>query len=491
MKYTRAEVLHLKWSAGALKFLLKPHQLPIYDRIWDCINDPDPAHTSHVLNCARQFGKSFTELLVATEFCIRTPTAIVVFVAPMKSQAMEILTGKTYYTLFDTCPEELKPKLDGSTVVFPNGSRIRLGGTDNRHYENLRGGAAHLLMLDEAGFMANLDDGVIPALQPMLTTTKGKTLFSSTPPPSLDHPYVDIYRTHAEEGRASTFTIFDNKSLTEDDLIKAMKQTGSTIINDEPQYSTRFRREYLAEFVMENTILIANAWKDHFIKTLPKNEYDQFHHRYVSMDPGVTDLNATLFGYYDHINRHLHIERELTLSGQTLDTRILAESIKNIMTDQWGSIKPYRMVADNNNLHLIQDLRRLYDLPFFGTSKNRLESTKSKQDEGMVNKLNTWLREGRISVDPSCTSLIGCLKYGIWKETGENTRAFAHSKVYGHYDHIAALVYLVRNVDVNSNPVPTLFKHNIHEEYISPNLFKPDPSGAARYATLANALLKR
>lgn len=493
---TREQALRLKWERGTLKFLLKPHQLPIYESIWACINDPDDEHTSHVINCSRQFGKSFTELLIATEFCIRVPASIVLFVAPMKSQALEVLTGKTYFTLFDTCPEDLKPKLDNSTVVFPNGSRLRLGGTDNRHYEHLRGGAAHLLILDEAGFMANLDDGVLPALQPMLTTTKGKTLFSSTPPPSLDHPYVDIYRTHAEEDRVSTFTIFENKSLTEGDLLKALKQTGSTLIKnadgtEEPLYSTRFRREYLAEFVMENTIRLANAWHDHFIRELAPNEYHQFHHRYVSMDPGTTDFNATLFGYYDHINRHLHLEAELVLNGNELDSRVLSESIKNIMKDRWGSIKPYRMVADNNNLHLIADLKRIYELPFFGTSKGRLETTKAKQDEGMVNKVNTWLREGRISVHPRCEQLIGCLRYGIWKEIGENKREFAHSKTYGHYDAFAALVYMVRNVDQTTNPVDPMYRHSTANEFIPQKMLTPGAQNKARYEGFARSLLGR
>jgi hypothetical protein len=457
---TRAELIQQAWrhaargtGKGSLQFLLKKHQYAIYLAAWDCLNDTNPEHTSHVINSSRQFGKSFTELVIATEVCLGKPNSTVLFVAPLKSQAYEILTGRTYYTIFETCPADLKPKLDGSTIVFPNGSRLRLGGVDNGNYENLRGGAADLLILDEAGFMAHLDDGVLPALQPMLTTTRGKTIYSSTPPPNLDHPYVAIYRSHLEAGQVSTFTIFDNTSLSQDDLIIAYTTTGCVRTPTGWKHSTRFKREYCAELVMEGTILIAKDWSDDYICTLEPNEYHEFHHRYVAMDPGVTDFCATIFGYYDHVARHLHIESELTHFGPTLDTDQLATSIKDKKAELW-TVEPYRYIADNNNLHLIQDLNRLHSLPFQGTTKTFLETRKSSQDEGMVNKLNTWLREGRISVDPSCEQTIGCLKHGIWKEDGENRRSFSHSKKYGHYDHLAALIYLVRNTDVNTNPVP-------------------------------------
>ena len=59
--------------------------------------------------------------------------------------------------------------------------------------------------------------------------------------------------------------------------------------------------------------------------------------------------------------------------------------------------------------------------------------------------------DGRIVVHPRCTQLLGCLKYGVFN----NKRSeFARSNVYGHYDHLAALIYLVRNLSTHSNPIP-------------------------------------
>jgi hypothetical protein len=469
------QLIELKWHRGALKFLLRPHQIPIYDAIWDCITDEDPLHTSHTISSARQLGKSFTEVVVAVEYCLRYPKSTVLFAAPKKSQATEIIHGETYFRVFETCPDSLKPKIKDSIILFPNGSRIRVGHTDNGGFDDLRGGAAHLLILDEAGFMSHLDIGILPALQPMLSSTRGKTLFSSTPPPSLEHPYVEIHRRHLEKGYVSQFTIFDNKSLQDADIIKAYEETGSKCANGEYIPSTRFRREYLAEFVMEGSIQLAPDWDDEFIAVSEPNRYHQYHHRYISMDPGTTDFNAGLLGYYDHENQHLQILDEWTYQGQTLNSEVLSTGIKTKIEDNFGTIPVYRMISDNNNLHLLADLKTIYGLPFVGTTKTRLENNRAAQEEGMVTKVNNWLRQGRISIHPRCEMLIGNLRYGTWEEVGQNKRQFARSKVYGHYDHFAALVYLVRNIDERTNPVPHTFGHNTNT-FISEDLVLKAPS---------------
>lgn len=487
MDYTPEQLNLAKWTRGALKFLLKPHQIPIYDALWECINDPDPNHPSHVINCARQFGKSFTEMVVAVEFCIRNPRTTVTFVAPLKNQAAEIVTGNTFYAIFQTCPDDLRPKIDGTTIIWPNSSRIRLGGTDNRNYENLRGGATHLLILDEAGFMSNLDTGVLPALQPMLDSTGGKTIFSSTPPDTPDHPYTDIYRDHAERGHSSTFTIFDNTSKTTLDLQKVFVETGST----STAFSTRFRREYLCQFVTEETRIIARDWNAAMKGTLDKDQYYEMYHKYVSIDPGVEDLTAVLFGYYDYSQAILQIEGEYHINGHELNTLILSENIKVKMKQMWGEqfTLPYRLIADNNNKHLIQDLGTLYGLPFFGTSKTRLENTNDQQQEGMVNTMNRWFAEGRIRIDPSCTMLLGNVENGVWGNRTGTTRKFARSTKFGHYDHLAALIYMIRNIDIHTNPVPTLHHFNTQKMFNHPD--EQNIEQRRQHFKLAQSMLKK
>ena len=73
----------------------------------------------------------------------------------------------------------------------------------------------------------------------------------------------------------------------------------------------------------------------------------------------------------------------------------------------------------------------------------------------MVNHTRLFVNGARVIVHPRCKHLIGCLQNGIWSE---NRRQFARSSVYGHFDGLAALIYLVRNVDVHTNPIPPMYK---------------------------------
>lgn len=463
MQLTPEQINRAKWERGALKFLIRDYQLPIYNSLWSCISDKDPEHASHVINCARQFGKSFTEFVVGVEYCIRHPRSTVLFVAPLKTQALEIITGNTFYRVFETCPEDLKPKVDGNVITFPNQSRFRLGGTDNRNYQNLRGGAANLLFFDEAGFMSYLDD-VISTLQPMLDSTGGKSIFSSTPPDTPDHAYTEIFRDHAERDHVNTFTVFDNTSKTTEDLQKIFAETKSTAT----KFSTRFRREYLCEFVTEETKIIARDWDPKYVAPLHTDQYYPYYHKYVSIDPGVTDLTAVLFGYYDFSEAILWVIDELYINGPELNTAVLAKEIKDKMKTLWGQefTLPYRMVADNNNKHLIQDLGSLYGLPFYGTTKTLLESTTIQEQEGMVNTMNRWFCEGRVRVTPNCPVLAKSLEYGVWSDRKGRTREFGRSRVYGHYDAVAAMMYLIRNIDIHSNPIPKLLHADIPNSFV-------------------------
>ena len=57
--------------------------------------------------------------------------------------------------------------------------------------------------------------------------------------------------------------------------------------------------------------------------------------------------------------------------------------------------------------------------------------------------------------------------------------SFAKSKVYGHYDHTAALIYLIRNVDELTDPLPMLLGKDPNTHFIHPVL-RPELVGQAR-----------
>ena len=179
------------------------------------------------------------------------------------------------------------------------------------------------------------------------------------------------------------------------------------------------------------------------------------------MDSGVRDKTAVLFAYYDFKQAKLFVQREFWLSGETVRTDHIASRVKALELELEYD-KVYRRMADCNNLVLVNDLNSVYKLNFYPTTKDSLEA--------MINKVRIWIGDGRISIDPSCKELIGCLENGIWNKNRDD---FGRSKVYGHFDALAALQYLVRNIDTMTNPIPRMHNKSIYTHSVGPEDFMP------------------
>jgi len=59
----------------------------------------------------------------------------------------------------------------------------------------------------------------------------------------------------------------------------------------------------------------------------------------------------------------------------------------------------------------------------------------------------------KVRINPRCKILISHLDHGIWNK---GRTAFAESAECGHFDAIAALMYLVCNVEFAKNPYPPI-----------------------------------
>jgi hypothetical protein len=441
---TKSKIKAELWKRGALHWILYPHQLLVYNKVREILASDDPSMNSYVIDCARQFGKSFIMFLISVEECLRRPNITVVYVGPLKSQVNEIINGNTFGTMFATCPPDLTPKYDASTLAFPNGSRIRLAGTDQKNYTNLRGGAAHLVILDEAGFMSDLETGVLPTVEPMTKTTGGKVIFASTPPDTLDHDYIQILRDHDEAGLISTFTIWDDKSLTEMQLQKIINQCRG-------RETTKFKREYECQRIVESSLQVVPELTEEKGKQLSINfDYRgdpllKYYHRYIVVDTGVRDKTAVIFAHYNYRNKKAVIEATLDLQGSEYNTAKLADMIEKKRDLLWDKdfTGELRYIADSNNLIVINDLNIIYKLPFIGTNKGRLDE--------MVQKVRDWVYDNRILFTPDAADALNCTKFAIWSKSRTE---FARSAKWGHYDLVAAITYLIRNINEYKDPLP-------------------------------------
>lgn len=461
---TKEQLIEACWVKGNFKYKLKGHQLPIYNAIRAAFGKPN---SSVVINCSRQKGKTYCALLVASEEAIRRPNTQYRYAIPVsaKFKDMCLLSLNNMYAdspcvmveqdgkLIPTYP--YKPTImSDKRVTFPNGSEIVIAGTNEGNNQNLRGSASSGNFLDEAGFQDDLEVTVKEILAPQLLTTDGPTVFISSPANTPDHYYNEVVREHIESGDIVTLDVYTDKSLTKAKLDAMAKSVGG-------YDSAQWKREFLCLNVYDRATKVFRTWVPQFVMVEPQNTYSKLYFKYQCMDLGYRDKMACLFGYYHYHKAKLHIESEIVMTGEEFNSKQLAELVRQKQQTLWVDT-PHDSIlrfADNNNPTTLKDLRELYDLHFEPTSKDDLA--------GMVNTVETFIQEGHLSVDPSCTELIGCLENAHWAKD-QRGKMFAHSKKYGHYDAGAALVYMVRNIDMITNPIPanhnmTFWQHNIQE----------------------------
>lgn len=439
------------WADGDLSWKLRPYQVESYDAMWNAIT----SGTDVFVNVqARRTGKTFVTRIVATEFALRIPECNVNIAGPVGREMRKINQTVMRQILRD-CPPELQPtynKADG-TYTFPNGSHIFTAGLNGDHADDQRGNDGNLNLIDEAGFVDELEYALLDIYAPQTDTSGGTNILISTPPKTPAHDFVDIKNVAERDGN------YIMRTIHQTDYTDAKKDQIATRCGG--VLSTTWRREYLCEFVVDSDLQIVPEWNEKYVQDVDRGEFFAFWHKYDAMDLGVRDLNATLFGYYDFKNARLVIEDEWIASGPQLTTDVIANKVAEVEA-RLDYRDMYRRVADNNNPLLLNDLRALHGMQFVPTSKDELPA--------MINELRLWIGTGRVAVHPRCANLIGCLKNAIWKDSRDGRfigRELARTKAYGHFDALMALVYLVRNVDVHTNPIPRLHGFDPQTQFLS------------------------
>ncbi len=393
-----------------------------------------------VANCSRRFGKTYWVACLCV-MVARSKRNARVKVASAFLKDIEEFIIPLFNLVMEDMPEDMRPIWSESKkkFKFSNGAEIQLIGLDKNPNAG-RGNYCDLYVFEEAAFIKNLSYLYSSVVIPMTMYREGaKVLMISTPPKSPDHDFKDFCIKARKENAYVELDIHQNPMVT-DEMVKEYRAECLT--------DTDWQREYLCKFVTDQTLAIIPEAKDYdFTVSNDADNYSRYH-KYVSMDLGVRDLNVTLFAYYDFLRAKLVIEREHVMSGPEMTTPKLHQAVADIELDLWKddqgkAITPYKRVADNNNPLLLLDLGSIHGMFFHSTSKDDLHA--------MVNTMRVWFQRKRIEIDPSCKTLIDSIKYGIWNE---QRSAFGRSKTLGHYDAVASLMYLVRNIDEHTNPIP-------------------------------------
>jgi len=436
---TVEEAIAALWFRGELSYKLHDAQIKIYKALY---HSPEKLF---VANCSRRFGKSFLMVLYAIERALRKPKTRIRFGAAFQTDLEEYILP-AFELILEDCPSSLKPvyRAKGTKYVFQNGSEIKLFGVD-KNPNSARGNAIDVVILDEAGYISNLDYLITSVVYPAQMYKKdAKLILISTPPVSPDHDFKMYCDKAKVEGNYQEYTIYDNPMIGPTELAECVKDSGG-------KDSTTFKREFLCQFVTETERAITPEFKrtKHVLRTDLRDDYTKFYRKYASLDLGFRDLTALLYGYYDFKRATLVIEDEFVINGPDVTSQRIAKATRDIER-KLGYENTYR-VADNSDLIFLNDLQSSQDVTFMATSKDSLEA--------MVNELREWLRQDRIKIAKHCIHTIGSLESGIWDK---HRKKFDKSKVYGHYDALASLIYMVRNIHQHDNPVPFSFQKDIH-----------------------------
>jgi len=438
------------WKRGALHtFKLDENQKGFEEKIK---NTKDKVV---VILCSRRQGKTYWALTHSIATCLKAPNVIVKFVAPTKNMLRDIIEPLMIQILED-CPDELRPQYlkNRTTYKFTNGSMLQMAGTDNGHAEKLRGGFAHLCIVDEGQTCNDLTNTIRSILIPTTATTGGKIIILGTAPEDTEHEFNFFIEDADLKGNLIKKTIYKNPRMTKE-IIEDIAASYPGGKND-----PAFRREYLCEIIKNEKYSALPEFTEQLEKEIVKDwKRPPFYDYYESMDLGGKDLTVVLFAYFDFRNAVVVIEDEIIMNFQEKDQHIktLVKNIQDKERERFSDPlvhevrEPYLRVSDLDYIALKEIREHSYN-------KINFMTTKKDEKEVAVNNLRIMLNNKRIIINPRCSTLIKHLRNVKWNKNRKNV--FARSPDFGHYDAVDALIYLVRSVVYGKNPYPAHYDLN-------------------------------
>lgn len=181
-----------------------------------------------VVMCGRRFGKSeLSQIEIVTQALMGNNVA---YITPTYKLAKTFFEKLTTLIPFPANKSELIIQFPtGGTVEFFTGERL----------DNLRGRKFHFVVVDEASFIPNLEDGWLNSIRPTLTDYKGRALFLSTP--KGKNYFYSLFMKNEGDWKSFKFSTYDNPYIDRTEIDDARQQLPHAV----------FEQEYMAN-PMEN-----------------------------------------------------------------------------------------------------------------------------------------------------------------------------------------------------------------------------------------------
>lgn len=459
------------WAMPRLRYKLHPHQKRAYDDARTMIEGRRKKR--RLWRWSRRLGKTTTSEVLVVEGAIRTPGGRYVVAAP-SGEHLEKFVRPAIEMITEDAPQDLRPLWNSrlSEYKFPEygparGSTIALYGcdTDRKISHMGRGPAANGIVFEEAGEIPDLKKARSVTAPQLLSLRhqpfSGWMLFVGTPPESASHYYAMLSRLYRTDGREVHFTIYDGH-YTPKEIEQFIEDEADGQPVSEYKESDEFRREFLAEIISDPSRKVLKFATEPRLKECVER-YRAVGPRpshfvvYEGMDVGWSpDWTFWLLAWWHHEKHTLVVERELYYRGG-FQTDAMASEVRQVEEEVLGPSRmaPYQHHAlpprrwSDYSPFLLQELAK-HELIFSTTAKDDRDTAISECDR----MIPGYGRAGYLAINPEgCPMLLQQMEAAIWNKARTDFDKNA-SRAMGHYDGVAALVYLTRNVVKTENPFP-------------------------------------
>lgn len=174
-----------------------------------------------VVMAGRRFGKSELSQISLIANALRGNK--VAYITPTYSLAKVFFEQLVKVLPFESNKSELSIKFgNGGSVEFFTGERL----------DNLRGRKFHLVVIDEASFIPDLENGWLNSIRPTLTDYKGRALFISTPK-GKNYFYSLFLKSGEPDWQSFKFTTYDNPFIDKSEIDDARLQLPEVVFEQE------------------------------------------------------------------------------------------------------------------------------------------------------------------------------------------------------------------------------------------------------------------
>jgi hypothetical protein len=449
VKPTRVAVVHALWRDADLEYLLHAGQVGVL------LAFASSSSRRFVVECARRWGKSWFACVLAVMYALQRPGAQIRYAAPTQRMVRKIITPLMRDILED-CPEEMRATWNSQEGVwrFPNGSEIHVAGCDNGGADALRGTSTDLAIVDEAGFVDDLEYLVQSVLLPQLLTVDGRMLLISTPSVSPDHAWTHYCEEAEKADSYYHATIYDAPHISAEQREEFFREAGG-------EHTVAARRELLAERVVDETRAVVPEFaplEKELVREWPRPEY---FNTFVSGDIGFVDLAVFALGYVDFHAAKLVVEDEVSMQrSKSTDINVAVARKERAL---WGTQRPKLRVIDAAAI-TVADMDERVNVETGeratkddrGTDVHAMDWQLAQKDEAdaALNALRLAIGERRVIINPRCKTIVAHLRGGIWNKSRTSYERVERGGVRHHFDGIDAVKYLVRHADMRANPFP-------------------------------------